>query len=71
MKYDDLKLIMSCKRCFEEKPSYVSMLEFGRTETGILEDGRTMVVWCMRHNEQVAAFELAKALPMVCGGAHY
>lgn len=50
---------MNCKQCIHEKPDSLSAAEWARTNVGITKDGHIQV-WCVRHNTNVAFFDLTE-----------
>jgi hypothetical protein len=59
-------LYLHCKRCYEEKPSDLSMREWARLDVGY-ENGHVFVR-CVRHDLPVSTFKGQPHLPS-CGCA--
>lgn len=57
---EDISFWLHCKKCLNELPVGMSPKEYSKQQSGITPDGE-IIVWCNRHNCDVARFVLDEA----------
>jgi len=55
-----IMLYLHCTQCIEELPRGTAPNDYQHLEIGITEDLH-LQVWCLRHEKEVAFFEMSKA----------
>ena len=70
-----IMLYLHCTKCIEELPKGSAPNDYQHLEIGITEDSN-LQVWCLRHDKEVAFFELSKHQKELiknveCAGHHH
>jgi hypothetical protein len=49
----EIKMFFHCRQCMEEMPKGESPETWARLSVGLTEGGRTVQVWCVRHDKNI------------------